>query len=100
MARVDLLSVLGSLFTRTMPGNGVVAMFSFAGCGLRAPGFWMGERFFVGFAPTNQMCNLPTMEADRLHLFGDRWNLLNPDPTATATAVVVATETENQQKVR
>ena len=60
----------------------------------------MGEKSFVGFGPTNQMYNLPTMEADRLHLFGDRWNLLNPDSTATAMAVVAATERRNQQKVR
>lgn len=75
-------------------------MISVDQCDVESRALWLGERAVVGFDPTHRMYNFPTLEADRLDLFGDRWGVLNPDSTATARAVVVATETKNQQKVR
>lgn len=100
MATAELLFGVGSISEKRMLGKGAIETFSFEEVDAEAIGLWLEEGGCVRISLTNRMYNLPTPEADRLDLFGDKWGVLNPDSTATARAVVVATETKNQQKVR
>ena len=90
----------GVFSKNNMPGNEGVEVFSVDDGDMEVMALWSVDRAVVGFDPTHQMYNFPTVEADRPDLFGNRWSMLNPGSTAIARAVVVARKTLNQQKIR
>lgn len=71
MATAELLFGVGSISEKRMLGKGAVETFSFEKVDAEAIGLGLAEEGSVRISLTHRMYNLPTMEADRLHLFED-----------------------------